>query len=464
MILKGQPLARRRSFNAKTGFLLLLAGLLVVATPAARPNGRDDGQRGLPDPLSLITPETVRPLVESLSADKFEGRGAGYAGEKKAAEFIAAEFRRAGLRPAGGRGHGSYFQEFKFHPRHPVTPWEVLTSRNVLGFVEGEDPVLKREIIVVGAHYDGQGRLGQADPLRLPPLDQKDNNDPIWNSANDNLTGVAAVLATAKAVRRGRVHVKRSILFVAFGCEEHGMSGSIEYVTHPAFELSRHVAMINYEKLGRAPESPLSARATGTSPAWGEVLQKATSLTGTQVKAPIPFVIPDSDHYPFAAAGVPAIIFIVSGPDEAHRPTDTAEKIDYAHVAEYARYGLAVLLELANRPERPAYADAPGFDPGLVAHLASDEEADAVGLKPPDTGLKVTGVIPGGAADRAGLKAGDLMLKAAGIAFRRDMKLPALQKMQMELATGQHGTQMPAIVLRGGKQLELTLDLRRRAQ
>jgi aminopeptidase N len=454
------PKPRRHKGVIQPGVLsfVLMAGVLITQMTGASLDGRREEQASISESLSLITPQLVQPIIVKLSGDEFEGRGAGYAGEKKAAEFIADEFKRIGLRPAGDRG--SYFQEFKFHPHHPVVPFEMLTSRNVLGLLEGEDPVLKQEIVVIGAHYDGQGRIGQADPFRRPPLDAQGKDDSVWNSANDNLTGVSAVLAAARAIKQGHAHIKRSILFIAFGSEEHGMSGSIQYVTHPPYPLSRHVVMINYEKLGRAPDRPLNAGATGTSPAWSEVLQKASSLTGTQVKTPIPFVIPDSDHYPFAASGIPAVVFSVSGPDEAHRPTDTADKIDYARVAEYARYGLAVLLELANRPERLAYANVRGLDPGLVAHLASDEEADSAGLKAPDTGLKVTGVIPNGPADSAGLKAGDLILKVAGTTFHRDMTLQMLQKMQMETAMGQRGVQLPATILRGKKQLEVTIDLR----
>jgi len=312
---------------------------------------------------------------------------------------------------------------------------------------------------VLGAHYDGQGRAGQADPFRFRPDGPAATSDSVWRSANDNATGVAAVLAAARAIKHAHVRTKRSILFVAFGCEEHGMSGSIQYVTGPAFEMSRHVAMINYEKLGRAPDKPLNAGSTGSSPAWSEVLKQASSETGTEVKVPMPYVIPDSDHYPFAASGIPAIVLSVSGPDEAHRVGDVAAKIDYGRVAQYARYGLAVLLEVANRPARLPYASALGMDPGLIGHLASDEEADEAGLKPPDSGLKVTGVIPNGAAYRAGLRAGDLMIKMAGITPRRNMTLGELQKLQIELVTGKRGNRLPATILRGGKQIELVVDL-----
>ncbi len=125
------------------------------------------------------------------------------------------------------------------------------------------------------------------------------------------------------------------------------------------------------------------------------------------------------------------MVFSVATSDDTHQPTDVAEKIDYTKVAEYARYSLAVVLALADRTERMPYTDVRGRDPGLIAHLASDEEADSVGIKPPDSGLKVTGIIPGRPADRAGLKVGDLILAIAGTPMRRDMTLEQLQKMQM---------------------------------
>jgi S1-C subfamily serine protease len=85
-----------------------------------------------------------------------------------------------------------------------------------------------------------------------------------------------------------------------------------------------------------------------------------------------------------------------------------------------------------------------------------------VGLKAPETGLKVSGIIPGGAADRAGVRVGDLMLKAGDFSFRRDVTLPTLQKMQMQLVSGQLGMQLPVTLLRSGKQVQLVIELRRK--
>jgi hypothetical protein len=337
----------------------------------------------------------------------------------------------------------------------------MLTSRNVLGFIEGTDPALKNEMVVVGAHYDGQGRAGQADPTRRPPSDAGAGQDEIWNSANDNATSIAAILEIARAIKRGKVTPKRSILFIAFGAEEHGMTGSIYYVNNPVFPLSNHIAMINLEKLGRAPEKPLSISGGASSPAWQEILKAAKERTKTQVSIISPFTFPDSDHYPFGAVRIPAVMFWVNTSIDAHQPSDTADKIDFARAAEAARYAMAMLLELANQSQRPAYAASPIPDLGLIGHLATDAEADAAGLGAEESGLKVTGVIAGSASAEAGLQAGDLILEFANHRFRRTDTLASLVAKQREVLEGKFGNKLSATVLRARQRSQRIINLRR---
>jgi Zn-dependent M28 family amino/carboxypeptidase len=411
------------------------------------------------DPFSLITAEALKRHVVVLADDKLEGRNGGYPGELKAAHYIANEFKKIGLLPMGdvSRGRHNYFQEFKFHPYHPVKPWQIMTSRNVLGFIEGSDQQLKNEIVVIGAHYDGQGRAGQSDPTRAPATD----SDEIWNSANDNATSVAAILEVARAIKTGKIATKRSLLFIAFGAEEHGMTGSIYYVTHPAFELSRHVAMINLEKLGRSPERPLTVNGAASSPSWQKILTAAQERTETKVSIN-PFAFPDSDHYPFGASRIPSIMFYVSTGADAHQASDSADKIDFARNAEAARHALAIALEVANQPTRPEFVAAPFFDLGLIAHLATNAEADAVGLTGNASGLKVTGVLPGLPAATAGLIPGDLILKFNDFEFHRDHTLASLMAMHRQILEGKFGQQFRVILLRNGKQSELTINLRQK--
>ncbi|HEX8845060.1 MAG TPA: M20/M25/M40 family metallo-hydrolase [Pyrinomonadaceae bacterium] len=420
-------------------------------------------QQNKADASPLITPEMVKPHVVKLADDKYEGRGAGYRGERQAGEYIADEFKRIGLKPAGdsGRGRRSYYQEFRFHPYHPVVAWELMTSRNILGLIEGSDPALKNEIVVIGAHYDGQGRAGQADPTRQPPGDAAAIKDEIWNSANDNATSVAAILEIARAIKRTKVAPKRSILFIAFGAEEHGMTGSIYYVHHPVFPLGNHVAMINLEKLGRSPEKPLNINGSASSPVWAEVLKEAQGRTQTKVSTGSPYAFPDSDHYPFGALRIPAVIFSVSTSVDAHQPSDTADKIDFPRLAEAARFAMAMLLSLTDQPQRPVYVASPIPDLGLIAHLVTNAEASASGLGAEESGLKVTGVIAGSSSADAGLQEGDLILEVAKIRLRRDAKLAELMAMQRQVLEGKLGYRLPVTILRDGKRRELVINLRR---
>ena len=420
-------------------------------------------QKEKPQPLPSVTAEMVRRHIVGLAGDDYEGRGAGYPGELKAARYIAAEFKRIGLKPVGDstRGRNSYFQQFKFQPRHPLVPWEVMTSQNVVGLLQGSDPVLKNQIVVVGAHYDGQGRSGQADPLRYTPRDSS-VKDEIWNSANDNATSVAAILEIARAIKSAKLATRRSILFVAFGAEEHGMAGSIYYVSHPVFPVTNHVAMINLEKLGRAADKPFSINGMANSPAWTEVLKTAQAQTKTQVAPNIPFATPDSDHYAFGASKIPAVmLYVSSNQDEAHFPSDTSEKVNFERTAEAARFALFMLLDLASRQNRPEYAPPPFPDLGIIAHLASNAEADARGMSAPQGGLKVTGVVPGLPASLGGLQPGDFIYEMANYKFQRDDSLAKLMTLHRELLEGKRGNSLPVKLIRGNKPLELTIALRR---
>ena len=432
-------------------------GSEVVATntdPFAEPGLQESAAA-----LNLITPDLVRRHIVKLADDKFEGRGGGYIGERKAAEYIAEEFKRIGLTPAGDsvRGRRGYFQEFKFHPFQPVVPWEMMTSRNVLALIEGTDATLKAEIVVIGAHYDGQGRLGQADPARRPSSDSN-ARDEIWNSANDNAASVAAIVEIARAIKQSKTTTRRTILFVGFGAEEHGMAGSLHYVSHPISALNNHVAMLNLEKLGRSPEKPLTVGGA-SGPGWQEVIKAAKERTKTDV-AVTAFTTPDSDHYPFGAVRIPAVMMLVSTGVDAHQPSDTADKIDFTRTAEAARYAMAMLLTLADQTARLAYTPSPIPDLGLIGNLATSAEADRAGLSGDESGLKVTGVIGGLPSAEAGLMAGDLVLEFANHKFRRSDTIAALVAKHREVLEGKFGNTLTVTVLRDKQRSQRVIKLR----
>jgi hypothetical protein len=413
-----------------------------------------------------ITAEAVKPLIVELSSDRYGGRGAGYSGERRAADVLAKQYAALGLQPMGDLRHGrrTFFQEFPFYPHAPLHPWQQLKSRNVLAYLEGSDPALRNEIVVIGGHYDGQGKEGEADAgPRNTPLDPKDPHK-IWNSANDNLTSCSAVLSIARAIKLGDLHPKRSILFVAFGAEEHEMAGSIFYVNHPVFDRSQHVAMINLECLGKCPDKPLTIDAMMTGSFWSQTIKDANLEMGTAVQPTIPVPIPDSDHYPFSSARIACVVLSGGSDADRHRPTDTAEKIDYPRTAEAARFAFAMIMNLADRDQRPKFTQSPIPDLGMTADLATPAECEVLNLKGNQGCLRVTGVIHGRPAEKAGFQVGDALLgyyTADGqfAPFRRDEKLSELQNLMESMLRGKLGRQLRSTVLRDGKQFELVLPI-----
>lgn len=304
--------------------LLLLAAALVLG--AAEFSLSPDVRAA----LELISADSLRGHVSFLASDVLEGRATPSRGLDIAAEYIAAQFRRAGLEPAGDDG---YFQTAS-------------TARNVAGVLRGSDPVLKDTCVLVSAHYDHLGAHG----------------DRIYNGANDDASGTAAVIEMAAAFARLRERPKRSILFVAFFGEEKGLLGSRHYVAHPLFPIEKTVAGINLEQIGRTDDVAgplfLTAYVTGFDYSdVGAILQKAGALTGVTIakhEKDNDKYFSLSDNRPLAEAGIPAHTVSVGYiyPDY-HRPGDHWEKLDYANMEKIVRGVAAGVLTIAACDEAP---------------------------------------------------------------------------------------------------------------
>lgn len=246
-----------------------------------------------------------------------------------AAEYIAAQFRRAGLEPAGDDG---YFQTASKEP---------VKLHNVACVLRGSDPALRDTCVLISAHYDHLGTRG----------------DRIYNGANDDASGTAAVIEMAAAFAKLRERPKRSILFVTFFGEEKGLLGSRYYAAHPLFPVEKTVADINLEQLGRTDDVTgpllLSAYVTGFDYSdVGAILEKAGALTGvTMAKHG-----KDSDNRPLAQAGIPAHTVSVGYvfPDY-HRPGDHWEKLDYPNMEKIVRAVAAGVLMITASDEAPRW-------------------------------------------------------------------------------------------------------------
>lgn len=305
--------------------------------------------------IERISPHALRAHVAFLASDSLEGRAAPSRGEKIAAEYIAAQFQIAGLDPIDGV---SYFQEgLVTPPRRSQTsgPAEPLPVRNVIGVLRGADPELGASCLIVSAHYD---HLGERPGLE---------GDGIYNGANDNASGVAAVIEIARALSSRRARLKRTVVFIAFAAEERGRLGSRYYVEHPVCPPEKTVAGINLEQLGRTDDvtGPVAGTAYVTGYDYSDVgplLAEAGHRVGIQFlkhETNSDKFFTGSDNLSLALAGVPAHTVSVGFifPDY-HRPGDHWDKLDYEHMARVVRGVALAVYNLANRGEPVRWNDA----------------------------------------------------------------------------------------------------------
>lgn len=228
-----------------------------------------------------------------------------------------------------------------------------LIGENVLGFVEGSDPNLKDEVLVVSAHYDHLGRRGEA----------------IYNGADDNGSGSSTLLELAEALVEAKsrgLGPRRSVLFLWVSGEEKGLLGSEYYAAHPVFPLSQTVADINVDMIGRTDEkhagNPNYVYVIGSDRLSSELheINEAVNRDFTQLEFDYQYNEEDdpnryyyrSDHYNFAERGIPSVFFFSGTHADYHRPTDTVDKIEFEKMTRIGRLIFYNIWQLANQDKR----------------------------------------------------------------------------------------------------------------
>ncbi|HYE97292.1 MAG TPA: M28 family peptidase [Planctomycetota bacterium] len=410
---------------------------------------------------AVIAPETLRRHATFLSSDDLEGRAAGWPGNDKAGDYIADVFKAAGLQPAGDQG--TYFQAFKVGGR---------PTRNVVGLLEGRDPALKDEIVVVGAHYDHVGTSGQPDFGRLGG---RGGDDGIWNGADDNASGTSTLLGIAEAMGKGNLRARRTIVFIAFSGEEAGLIGSAFYTRKPVGTIDRHVFMLNLDMVGRNPHRPIELHGVGSAEGGviRQVAERAVAAADLNAKLNdgVKLVGGDSDHSSFRDKRIPYAFFFSGFHADYHRPSDTADKLAYDNMAKVGRASVDILLGIGDLDERPRFSGAaagprfrlPDFgEPptgpsprrlGVTVQELDAEECEALGLVPGQGGLRVDAVHPLGPAQAAGVKDGDVVLSLAGVKLPRADAREALRKVLAEKV--KPGQEVELVVLRQGTKQTL---------
>lgn len=353
-----------------------------------------------------------------------------------------------------------------------------VAASNVIGILEGSDPVLKNEAIVIGAHYDHLGRGGAGS---LAP-----RQGAVHHGADDNASGVAGILELARTFVAQRPRPRRTIVFIAFGGEEEGLLGSNYYVNHPVVPMTNTVAMINLDMIGRLKNQSLVIGGVGTAPEWrsmiesanlGQTLSSNSRITANTSPASADhvrveaasggtMVINDSsktfqltlnedgfgpsDHSSFYAKQIPVLFFWTGTHEDYHKPSDTADKINYQDEARILSMVGRIVRDVDANHKRPTYTVAKsastGRSTGFRVYLGTiPNYSDS------SDGLLLDGVREGSPAAAAGMQAGDRIVKLAGREVRN------VYDYTYALGEMKAGQEYEVEILRGSERLKLKL-------
>ncbi len=319
--------------------------------------------------------------------------------------------------------------------------------KNIVGVVEGKGP-LADETVVVGAHYDHLGYGGAGGSMaRLKKA-------VTHNGADDNGSGTTAMLELARRFAALPDRQGRRIVFMAFSGEELGLLGSAHYCKKPIFPLEKTVAMFNLDMVGRLPKDEktgkdrLLVEANTTAKEWSALLDRWNEKHGFEMRRSRS-LMPNSDHYSFYSKGLPVLFFWTGTHPDYHRPTDTAEKINIAGMRRIVDLSDDVISYLATTTTPPTYQKAQivggsgrpsGPKLGIMPGYASDKE-----------GVLIEDVVKDGAAEKGGLKKGDLIVELAGKPIKN------IETYMAVMATQKAGQEMEVGVIRAGKKQALKL-------
>lgn len=386
-----------------------------------------------------ISEKQMKKDVEYLASDKLEGRNTGSPGEALAADYVAERFKKLGLSP---KGTDNYFQVFTFTPQknpHIVSDEEVKeeTGKNVIAYLDNGAPTT----VIIGAHFDHLGYGGKGSGSMYS------GEGEVHNGADDNASGVAMLLQLAANLKG--VADNNNYLFIAFSGEEKGLFGSNYFTKNPTIDLTRVNYMINMDMVGRLNDkNALAVYGVGTSPSWKESLEKDNKY-GFDLIYEESGVGP-SDHTSFYLQDIPVLHFFTGQHEDYHKPSDDADKINYKGMVIIASYIYDVILDMNDElklefvktktedsQKAPKYSVTLGVMPDYMYN---------------EGGMRIDGVSDGGAASRAGLQAGDVIVKMG------DLKVTDMMTYMEGLSQFKKGDKTIVKVRRGEMYIDFDVE------
>ncbi len=453
------------------GYLLILALAIGVTAQTAQVAKVDPTQRNL------------RNHVEYLASRALEGRRTGEPGAATAAGYIVNAFAKFKLKPGVRMPNGklNYMQTFA---GKAVSPDKPVSGYNVIGILEGHDKVLKNEAIVIGAHYDHLGRGGEGS---LAP-----NSTEVHHGADDNASGTSAIIELARQFTKAKTN-KRTIIFIAFSGEEEGLFGSKYYTNNPVFPIENTVAMFNLDMVGRLNGNKLSIGGIGTASEWKMLametaINQPMRLTQARIRAaasgkpskvvpavsspasPVFSVLPTirdadkafelqltedgfgpSDHASFYMKKVPVLFFFTGTHLDYHKPSDTAEKINYEGLAKIIDYVATIVRSVDEKVAKPTYAVAKSSSATGGRANFNITLGTIPGYSDSNDGMVIDGVRDDSPASRTGLMANDKIVKLAG------MEIKSVQDYMKAMGVMKAGEEYEVEFIRGTERMTLKI-------
>ena len=302
--------------------------------------------------LNTINRSSAEATINFLASDELQGREAGFHGSRVTSEYIVSLLQWMGVSPLAD----SYFQPFDAYRKerqkkgrlevHPDSiaklkqeVYQKLTMRNVLGMIPGKNT---KEYVIVGAHFDHLG----IDPV----LD----GDQIYNGADDNASGVSAVLQIARAFLASGQQPERNVIFAFWDGEEKGLLGSKYFVQTCPF-LSQIKGYLNFDMIGRnnKPQQPKQVVYfyTAAHPVFGDWLKEDIRKYSLQLEPDYRAwenPIGGSDNGSFAKVGIPIIWYHTDGHPDYHQPSDHADRLNWDKVVEITKASFLNMWKMAN--------------------------------------------------------------------------------------------------------------------
>ena len=352
-----------RSFPISRALLAVVASVAAVSSGACSRGVSVSTAAPSPTPSVAassptgVTESEVRRLLGALAHDSMQGRGTATLGSARAARFIADELERYGVQPAGDSG---FFQRVpvamrtrngrrvpallpSLEARDTVQADARANAVNVVGIIPGADPALRDQVVLIDAHYDHLGMRGG------------EGADSIFNGADDDASGVVAVMEIARALARGPAP-KRTVVIAATTGEEVGLLGTRWYIQHPVRPLAATVANLEIEMIGR-PDS----LAGGAGRGWLTGFERST-MADLFTQAGLPIVADArpseqffmrSDNIAFAQRGIVAhTLSSFNMHTDYHRATDDVSRVDFAHMTRLIDVAVRAARLLADSPTK----------------------------------------------------------------------------------------------------------------